>query len=1031
MRFLLAGFLVFFLNCSWAQTGPGGVGNAGNNVLWLSADNAVYSDGGVTPAVNNNNVGQWNDRSGNGRNASHGTVAERPNYQTGVLNGLPVIRFTAANGDRLLSPNVTSGNAASIWAVASWASLPSSNPGIIQAAPAGLAFSSNTAEKIIGMWVANSTGNMVWGRGVQSNNAQRDLPQVTGTSVNTFYSFLNLYDGNSSITQYVNNTLAGTVSYDGTLGSWSDFGIGRQAGESWNGDIAEVIAYNQAVNSAQRIIINNYIAAKYNLTLSSNDVYTMDNAGNGNFDHEVAGIGRVNSANIHNDAQGSGIVRILNPAGLGDNEFLMWGHDNGALQATNTTDIPATVTARFARLWRVSEVGDVGAIDIQFDLTGLPDFSSLSSCDAALALRLLVDTDNDGVFTDQTPIFGATHAGGNVYQFSNVSAIGNSMRFTLAIFKPANNGPGGIGNVAMWWRADAGVTSSSGLISAWADQSGNGNNLTASGGSRPTITTSAAMNNQNVVRYSGAQYFSSPFSGPGVDNLTLMMAANGSSYQSLFRFQNSSGTFVVYPWEFGGGRTFISSSDGGTNTGVASGLVSNVNNVGGARYQRNTTNGMRTYLNGGVNAQRNTSTNSVLPSEPFFSGIYNPGSSEFPTCDVGEMIVYYSALNDAQMIILQNYLAAKYNATLSSNDTYRADDAANGNFDFDVAGIGMVNSTNYHNDSKGTGIVRIYNPTNLGTNEFLMWGHNNGSLSTVNTTDIPTGIQGRLNRVWRISERNAAGSGTASVGNVDIQFDLSILNSPINASHLRLLIDHDGDGIFNETGTIQVGGAIALACGNYLFAGVNGNNLTEDDRFTIGTTNIIQTPLPISLESFNGKIEEGDALLRWTTLSELNNDFFTIERSSNGKDFLPVGDIVKGAGTTQVRQHYQFVDSFVPYGKIYYRLKQTDFDGQYSFSSVITLENKPTELKLVAIPNPLSQGQQLRLRVTSSEPIDIKSSHLAVFDLAGKNVDITATSDESGQVLLNFNSHASGIYIISLRSAQLSSPLFIRVQVMK
>ena len=628
-KLLSAGFLFLCLNYSWAQTGPGGVGNASTNVLWLSADNAVYSNAGITPAANTHNVAQWNDRSGNGRNASHATAGERPNYQTGVLNGLPVIRFTAANGDRLLSTNVATGNTASVFAVASWSSLPSSNPGIIHAAPVGLAFSGTTNHKVIGMWVSNTGSNMVWGRGVQSNNSQRDIPQTTGTTVNTFYSFANVYDG-SNITQYVNNTGAGSVSYDGTLKSWSDFGIGRQATESWNGDIAEIIAYNQSVNSAQRIIINNYLAAKYNLTLSSNDIYTMDNPANGNFDYEVAGIGRVDASNIHIDAQGSGMVRIFGPSGLGDNEFLIWGHDDG-------------------------------------------------------------------------------------------------------------------------------------------------------------------------------------------------------------------------------------------------------------------------------------------------------------------------------------------------------------------------------------------------------------TLATVNRIDVSANTQARLVRVWRVSEVNAAGSAV-NVGSIDIQFDLSNLVQPITASDLRLLIDHDGDGIFNETGTIEIGGAIASCCNIYLFENVPGGNLGNGDRFTIGTINANQTPLPITLESFNGKVEAGEAYLEWNTASELNNDFFTLERSSNGKNFFAVGDNIKGAGTTKVRQHYEVVDTFVPYGKIYYRLKQTDFDGQFSYSPVIMLENKPTELKLEAVPNPLALGHELKLRVTSSERIDFASAHITAFDMAGKRIDITTTADESEQIVLNFNhGQATGVYVVFLRSPQLQSPLFTRV----
>jgi hypothetical protein len=332
------------------------------------------------------------------------------------------------------------------------------------------------------------------------------------------------------------------------------------------------------------------------------------------------------------------------------------------------------------------------------------------------------------------------------------------------------------------------------------------------------------------------------------------------------------------------------------------------------------------------------------------------------------------------------------------------------------------------NGSVGTGIVRIFNPSGLGNNEFLMWGHNNEPITSVNTLDVPTGVEGRLSRVWRVNEVNATGGGV-SVGDTDIQFDLSGLTAPITASDLRLLIDHDGDGIFNEAGTIAIGGAITLACDNYLFQAVPNGDLTNGDQFTIGSINITQTPLPITLESFTGKLLDADAHLRWTTVSELNNDFFTIERSLNGKDFIAVGEL-DGGGTTQVRQSYEYIDPFIPYGKIYYRLRQTDFDKTSSYSNVIVLENKPSGLKLIALPNPLSQNQPLTLRVTRSEPVDLENTKVTVADLTGKRIEVNPAYDESGQIQLTFNKPlTSGIYIISLRSTQLPSPLYTRVLV--
>ena len=413
-----------------AQTGPGGVGNSASNVLWLSADNEVYNNAGTVLASTTDNVQQWNDRSGNSRNASQAVAVYRPNYITNSINGLPCIRFSAGN-DHIMSTGVSTANVASVWVVAAYASLPSSNPGIILGAPAATGTNVAPGNKTIGMWVNSGGSTQVWGRGIQSNGTSRDISQTTTLNSNTFYCINSIYRSATSINQFVNGSAAGfNNSHNGTLSSWTDITLGRQANESWNGDIGEVIFYNIEVNTAQQIIIDNYLAAKYGLTLSGNDLYNKDNGANGNFDFDVAGIGRVDATNSHNNSQGSGIVRILNPSNLGNDEFLFWGHNNGSLQATNLTDVPTGVQGRMDRVWRVSEVNasstavNVGNIDIQFDLANL---GAVTATD----LRLLVDTDNDGVFTDETGISGATLVSGTVYQFSGVSAITNNVRFSL------------------------------------------------------------------------------------------------------------------------------------------------------------------------------------------------------------------------------------------------------------------------------------------------------------------------------------------------------------------------------------------------------------------------------------------------------------------------------------------------------------------------------------------------------------------------------------------------------------------------
>lgn len=100
--------------------------------------------------------------------------------------------------------------------------------------------------------------------------------------------------------------------------------------------------------------------------------------------------------------------------------------------------------------------------------------------------------------------------------------------------------------------------------------------------------------------------------------------------------------------------------------------------------------------------------------------------------------------------------------------------------------------------------------------------------------------------------------------------------------------------------------------------------------------------LPITLGDFRAKLNEsGFVDLSWTTFSEINNDFFTIEKSKNGFSFQQLRQI-KGAGNSTVPLNYYEVDDNPHEGISYYRLKQTDFDGKYSYSPIVAIDNNKT-----------------------------------------------------------------------------------------
>lgn len=100
--------------------------------------------------------------------------------------------------------------------------------------------------------------------------------------------------------------------------------------------------------------------------------------------------------------------------------------------------------------------------------------------------------------------------------------------------------------------------------------------------------------------------------------------------------------------------------------------------------------------------------------------------------------------------------------------------------------------------------------------------------------------------------------------------------------------------------------------------------------------NVSENTLPVTLVNFTGNEQDGKILLNWITASEINNDYFTIERSQNGYDFSEIGT-VKGAGNNTMQRNYSFTDETPIVGDNYYRLVQTDFDGAYEIFKTIVV----------------------------------------------------------------------------------------------
>lgn len=136
--------------------------------------------------------------------------------------------------------------------------------------------------------------------------------------------------------------------------------------------------------------------------------------------------------------------------------------------------------------------------------------------------------------------------------------------------------------------------------------------------------------------------------------------------------------------------------------------------------------------------------------------------------------------------------------------------------------------------------------------------------------------------------------------------------------------------------------------------GYIGNIIFYKNQYSSDTIRDISTALPIELLSFEAQAKGKLVELNWTTASETNNDYFTIEKTVDGKIFEQVA-IIDGAGNSQSTLHYSTVDSNPYPGKSYYRLKQTDFNGDFDYSDFVAV-NHTKKLSAEIFPNPLDNS---------------------------------------------------------------------------
>jgi hypothetical protein len=185
--------------------------------------------------------------------------------------------------------------------------------------------------------------------------------------------------------------------------------------------------------------------------------------------------------------------------------------------------------------------------------------------------------------------------------------------------------------------------------------------------------------------------------------------------------------------------------------------------------------------------------------------------------------------------------------------------------------------------------------------------------------------------------------------------------------------------------------------------------------------------LPIVLLSFEAKLLNDKVVLNWKTASETNNQYFTIERSYNGVDFEPI--IYKdGAGNTTDIKDYVARDLDVMGGRVYYRLKQTDFNGAFEYSEIISV-NVPkftdVESLVRVFPNAVKAGEEINISIENSSLSDIT---IELISLDGRPIFKISKPLETMIKFQIPNNLRSGYYILTTKGLEFSTSNRIIVQ---
>jgi hypothetical protein len=209
-----------------------------------------------------------------------------------------------------------------------------------------------------------------------------------------------------------------------------------------------------------------------------------------------------------------------------------------------------------------------------------------------------------------------------------------------------------------------------------------------------------------------------------------------------------------------------------------------------------------------------------------------------------------------------------------------------------------------------------------------------------------------------------------------------------------------------------IGGPILSFSALAIDAGNTSGNVNNTSSFS-GNVDANLVSLPVTFIDFSGRVAEGKAFLQWSTSEEFNNHSFDIEKSTSGTSFSKIGNVSANRGTGGTIKKYNFTDDHLAGNINFYRLKQVDTDGKFSYSKVITLRTELSDNSVKIFPSPFKNNINISVNALTNEKLDVH-----IIDQSGRTVKQYSMQVSPGINSFNISNLSDltpGTYVIRLK----------------